>query len=47
MHGKPYPFDKIKIDHSFVHDLGAKADSQAIVRAIASLGERQDCHAGL
>ena len=33
-----FPFDKIKIDRSFVHDMGANADSQAIVRAIIGLG---------
>ena len=35
---RSFPFDKIKIDRSFVHDLEANADSQAIVRAIVSLG---------
>jgi diguanylate cyclase (GGDEF)-like protein len=35
---RSFPFDKIKIDRSFVHDIGANADSQAIVRAIVSLG---------
>ncbi len=35
---RSFPFDKIKIDRSFVRDLGANADSQAIVRAIISLG---------
>jgi diguanylate cyclase (GGDEF)-like protein/PAS domain S-box-containing protein len=35
---RSFPFDKIKIDRSFVHDLSANADSQAIVRAIVSLG---------
>jgi diguanylate cyclase (GGDEF)-like protein len=35
---RKFPFDKIKIDRSFVHDLGANADSQAIVRAILSRG---------
>jgi diguanylate cyclase (GGDEF)-like protein/PAS domain S-box-containing protein len=35
---RKFPFDKIKIDRSFVHDLSANADSQAIVRAILSLG---------
>jgi diguanylate cyclase (GGDEF)-like protein/PAS domain S-box-containing protein len=35
---RSFPFDKIKIDRSFVHDLDANADSQAIVRAIVSLG---------
>jgi EAL domain-containing protein (putative c-di-GMP-specific phosphodiesterase class I) len=35
---RSFPFDKIKIDRSFVRDLGSKPDSQAIVRAILSLG---------
>jgi EAL domain-containing protein (putative c-di-GMP-specific phosphodiesterase class I) len=35
---RSFPFDKIKIDRSFVHDIGVNADSQAIVRAIVSLG---------
>jgi EAL domain-containing protein (putative c-di-GMP-specific phosphodiesterase class I) len=35
---RSFPFDKIKIDRSFVRDLGTNADSQAIVRAILSLG---------
>jgi EAL domain-containing protein (putative c-di-GMP-specific phosphodiesterase class I) len=35
---RKFPFDKIKIDRSFVHGLGTNADSQAIVRAILSLG---------
>ena len=35
---RSFPFDKIKIDRSFVHDLEANVDSQAIVRAIVSLG---------
>ncbi len=33
-----FPFDKIKIDQSFVRDLATKTDSGAIVRAIAGLG---------
>src|SRR6202035_2592245 len=32
------PFDKIKIDRSFVRDLSTHTESQAIVRAIVSLG---------
>src|SRR5258705_1258916 len=32
------PFDQIKIDQSFVRDLGANPDAQAIVRSIVSLG---------
>jgi EAL domain-containing protein (putative c-di-GMP-specific phosphodiesterase class I) len=35
---RSFPFDKIKIDRSFVADMGANADSQAIVKAIVSLG---------
>ncbi|EJW13398.1 diguanylate cyclase [Rhodovulum sp. PH10] len=33
-----FPFDKIKIDRSFIHDLAEQSDSIAIVRAIAGLG---------
>jgi EAL domain-containing protein (putative c-di-GMP-specific phosphodiesterase class I) len=35
---RSFPFDKIKIDRSFVHDLGSNTEGQAIVRAILSLG---------
>jgi diguanylate cyclase (GGDEF)-like protein/PAS domain S-box-containing protein len=35
---RSFPFDKIKIDRSFVADMGANIDSQAIVKAIVSLG---------
>jgi predicted signal transduction protein with EAL and GGDEF domain len=35
---RSFPFDKIKIDRSFVHDLAANRDAQAIVRSIISLG---------
>jgi predicted signal transduction protein with EAL and GGDEF domain len=35
---RSFPFDKIKIDRSFVQNLGHSVDSQAIVRAIVSLG---------
>jgi diguanylate cyclase (GGDEF)-like protein/PAS domain S-box-containing protein len=35
---RSFPFDKIKIDQSFVRDLGTNRDAQAIVRAIISLG---------
>ncbi len=35
---RSFPFDKIKIDQSFVRGLGTNPDAQAIVRAIISLG---------
>jgi diguanylate cyclase (GGDEF)-like protein/PAS domain S-box-containing protein len=35
---RSFPFDKIKIDRSFVRELGEKADCLAIVRAVAGLG---------
>ena len=35
---RSFPFDKIKIDRSFVRDLGSNHDAQAIVRSIISLG---------
>ncbi len=33
-----FPFDKIKIDRSFVHELAGNADCAAIVSAVAGLG---------
>jgi diguanylate cyclase (GGDEF)-like protein/PAS domain S-box-containing protein len=36
---RSFPFDKIKIDRSFVKDLGVNREAQAIVRAIISLGK--------
>jgi EAL domain-containing protein (putative c-di-GMP-specific phosphodiesterase class I) len=33
-----FPFDKIKIDRSFVHDLDNGNDSEAIVKAVVGLG---------
>jgi EAL domain-containing protein (putative c-di-GMP-specific phosphodiesterase class I) len=36
---RSFPFDKIKIDQSFVRDLCTNEDSQAIVRAVVRLGE--------
>ncbi len=36
---RSFPFDKIKVDQSFVRDLGANRDAQAIVRSIISLGK--------
>ena len=35
---RSFPFDKIKIDQSFVRDLDSNHDGQAIVRSIISLG---------
>ena len=35
---RKFPFDKIKIDQSFIRDLSDKPDSIAIVRAVTSLG---------
>ena len=35
---RSFPFDKIKIDQSFVRDLDTRQDSRVIVRAIISLG---------
>jgi diguanylate cyclase (GGDEF)-like protein/PAS domain S-box-containing protein len=36
---RSFPFDKIKIDQSFVRDLAANREAQAIVRSIVSLGK--------
>jgi EAL domain-containing protein (putative c-di-GMP-specific phosphodiesterase class I) len=33
-----FPFDKIKIDRSFVHELARNVDCAAIVSAVAGLG---------
>ena len=35
---RSFPFDKIKIDRSFVEDVTSREDSLAIVRAVAGLG---------
>jgi diguanylate cyclase (GGDEF)-like protein len=35
---RSFPFDKIKIDQSFVRDLATNAESKAIVRAVTALG---------
>lgn len=35
---RSFPFDKIKVDQSFIRDLDTKLDSVAIIRAIAGLG---------
>ncbi len=36
---RSFPFDKIKIDRSFVSDLSSNRDGEAIIRAIAGLGK--------
>jgi diguanylate cyclase (GGDEF)-like protein/PAS domain S-box-containing protein len=36
---RSFPFDKIKIDQSFVRGLAANRDAQAIIRSIVSLGK--------
>jgi diguanylate cyclase (GGDEF)-like protein len=36
---RSFPFDKIKIDRSFIKDLTNKPDGEAIIRAIAGLGK--------
>lgn len=36
---RAFPFDAIKIDRSFVRDLGEKLDSEAIVRTVILLGK--------
>jgi len=35
---RSFPFDRIKIDQSFIRDLSTKEDSIAIVRAVVGLG---------
>jgi diguanylate cyclase (GGDEF)-like protein/PAS domain S-box-containing protein len=37
---RSFPFDKIKIDRSFVRELSERADCAAIVEAVASLGAK-------
>lgn len=34
-----FPFDKIKIDRSFVRDLTSEVDAEAIIRAVVRLGQ--------
>jgi diguanylate cyclase (GGDEF)-like protein len=41
-HLRAFPFTKIKIDRSFVKELGNKPDCAAIVRAVADLGRSLD-----
>jgi EAL domain-containing protein (putative c-di-GMP-specific phosphodiesterase class I) len=35
---RSFPFDKIKIDQSFVHNLSDNEDPKAIIRAVAGMG---------
>jgi EAL domain-containing protein (putative c-di-GMP-specific phosphodiesterase class I) len=35
---RKFPFDKIKIDQSFIRDLSGRSDSLAIVRAVTAMG---------
>jgi EAL domain-containing protein (putative c-di-GMP-specific phosphodiesterase class I) len=35
---RSFPFDKIKIDRSFVNELATRSDSMAIIRAVTGLG---------
>jgi diguanylate cyclase (GGDEF)-like protein len=37
-----FPFDKIKIDSSFIHDLGFEKDDSSIILAIIGLAERMN-----
>lgn len=36
---RSFPFDKLKIDRSFIQDLESALDAQAIVRAVAHIGQ--------
>jgi diguanylate cyclase (GGDEF)-like protein/PAS domain S-box-containing protein len=36
---RSFPFDKIKIDQSFIRDLSSRQDSMAIVRAVTGIGK--------
>jgi diguanylate cyclase (GGDEF)-like protein/PAS domain S-box-containing protein len=36
---RSFPFDKIKIDRSFIHELATRDDAMAIVRAVTGLGQ--------
>ena len=35
---RSFPFDKIKIDRSFIHELSSNEESMAIIRAVSGLG---------
>jgi EAL domain-containing protein (putative c-di-GMP-specific phosphodiesterase class I) len=36
---RSFPFDKIKIDRSFMRDLTSRGDSEAIIKAVIGLGQ--------
>jgi len=38
-HVRMFPFDKLKVDGSFVRELGSSAGADAVVKAVASMGE--------
>ena len=35
---RSFPYDKIKIDRSFIHDLSKQDGSSAVIKAVAGLG---------
>jgi EAL domain-containing protein (putative c-di-GMP-specific phosphodiesterase class I) len=37
---RSFPFDKVRIDRSFVHGIGLQREGDAIVRALASLCDK-------
>jgi EAL domain-containing protein (putative c-di-GMP-specific phosphodiesterase class I) len=39
---RSFPFDKIKLDRSFIHELGKKSNCVAIIRAVMRLGSSLD-----
>ncbi len=39
---RAFPFDKLKIDRSFVSDLSERPDCAAIIKAVATLAESLD-----
>ena len=41
---RSFPFDKIKIDQSFIRDMGSQNGSSAIVRAVTGLGSSLGIH---
>src|ERR1051325_274990 len=41
---RSFPFDKIKIDKSFIQDLATRSESMAIIRAVTGLGKSLGIH---